>query len=197
MPSKPITCRARPEVGPDRIEGIPPAPAAAATRPCTPAAWDERLKAVVPVCSVGNYQSYLGTGCCMCELVPGALRFAEEWGVLGLVAPRALMVVNATKDAPQFSVAEAKKSIALAAPIFPLYNKPESIRHTIIDSKHDYNKAMREAMYGWMTLYLKDEGDGSTDPRARVQDRRPRSPPHYPGETPPRRMDDHPSLRCR
>ena len=34
-------------------------------------AWDERFKAVVPVCSVGNYQAYLGTGCCLCEVVPG------------------------------------------------------------------------------------------------------------------------------
>ncbi|MED5494822.1 MAG: prolyl oligopeptidase family serine peptidase, partial [Verrucomicrobiota bacterium] len=29
-------------------------------------AWDERFKAVVPVCSVGNFQAYLGVACCMC-----------------------------------------------------------------------------------------------------------------------------------
>ena len=39
------------------------------------------LKAAAPVCSVGNYQAYLGIGCCMCEMVPGALTFTEEWGV--------------------------------------------------------------------------------------------------------------------
>ena len=65
-----------------------PAPAAAATRPCTPPRWIDGLKAAVPVCSVGNYQSYLGAACCMCEVVPGALTFAEEWGVLGLAAPK-------------------------------------------------------------------------------------------------------------
>ena len=62
-------------------------------------ALDERFKAVVPVCSVGNYQAYLQAACCVCEVLPGALRFTEEGDVLGLVAPRALMVVNATKDA--------------------------------------------------------------------------------------------------
>jgi dienelactone hydrolase len=35
-------------------------------------AFDERFKAVVPVCSVGTYQSYVGAACCMCEVVPGA-----------------------------------------------------------------------------------------------------------------------------
>ncbi len=47
-------------------------------------AWDKRFKAVMPVCSVGNYQSYLQTACCMCEVVPGALKFTEEWAVLAL-----------------------------------------------------------------------------------------------------------------
>ena len=92
-------------------------------------AWDERFKAVVPVCSVGNYQAYLGVACCMCEVVPGALRFTEEWGVLSLTAPRALMVINATQDGIQFSVAEAKKSLALTRPIYALHGKPKSVKH--------------------------------------------------------------------
>jgi len=32
----------------------------------------------VPVCSVGTYQAYLHAACCVCEVLPGALRFAEE-----------------------------------------------------------------------------------------------------------------------
>src|SRR5205807_4425715 len=80
-------------------------------------ALDERFSAVVPVCSVGTYQAYLRAACCVCELLPGALRFAEEGDVLALVAPRALLVVNATQDAFQFSVGEAEKSIARARPV--------------------------------------------------------------------------------
>ena len=98
-------------------------------------AWDERFAAVVPVCSVGNYQAYLGAACCMCEVVPGALRFTEEWGVLALTAPRALMVVNATRDAVQFSVAEARKSLAVAQPVFALYGQPEQPRSTPSSSR--------------------------------------------------------------
>src|SRR4029079_18822412 len=64
-------------------------------------ALDERIRCVVPVCSVGTYQSYLKAACCVCEVLPGALTFAEEGDVLALVAPRALLVASASRDAFQ------------------------------------------------------------------------------------------------
>ncbi len=79
------------------------------------------LKAAVPVCSVGNYRIYLGAACCMCEVVPGALTFAEEWSVLGLAAPKPLMVVSATRDAVQFSIPEARKTIAGLEALYSLF----------------------------------------------------------------------------
>lgn len=127
-------------------------------------AFDERFAAVVPCCSVGTYDSYLTTACCMCEVVPSALSSTEEWGVLGLVAPRALMVISATQDAFQFSVGEAQKSLALAGPVFAAHGRPEALHHAVFDWRHDYSQPMREAMYGWMTLHLKAEGDGSPIP---------------------------------
>lgn len=149
-------------------------------------AWDKRFKCVVPVCSVGNYQAYLGPACCMCEVVPGALKFTEEWAVLALVAPRALMVINATQDASQFSVGEAKKSLALAAPVFKLLDKPGNIQHAIFESPHDYSKAMREAMYGFMTLHLKGEGDGSPIKEPEFKTENPEDLRCFPGNTRPK-----------
>src|SRR5262249_27794970 len=118
----------------------------------------------VPVCSVGTYQAYLHAACCVCEVLPGALRFTEEGDLLGLVAPRALMVVNATQDGFQFSVGEAQKSLARAKAIFKLYGKDEKVLHATFESPHAYNQQMREAMYGWMTRWLKNEGDGKPIP---------------------------------
>jgi pimeloyl-ACP methyl ester carboxylesterase len=92
------------------------------------------------------------------------LRFTEEGDVLGLVAPRALMVVSATKDSFQFSVAEADKSLDRAKAIFKLYNSDDKVAHPLFESPHAYNQAMREAMYGWMTQWLKGEGDGKPIP---------------------------------
>ncbi len=148
-------------------------------------AWDERFQAVVPVCSVGNYQAYLGAACCMCEVVPGALQFTEEWGVLALTAPRALMVISATRDAFQFSVGEAKKSLAVVEPVFQLYEKPGNVKHAIFESPHDYNRPMREAMYGWMTLHLKGQGDGSPISEPEMKTEEPESLRCFPGETRP------------
>jgi dienelactone hydrolase len=148
-------------------------------------AWDERFKAVVPVCSVGNYQAYLGVACCMCEVVPGALRFTEEWGVLSLTAPRALMVINATQDGIQFSVGEAKKSLALTRTIYALHGKPNSAKHLPVESKHDYNEPMREAMYGWMTLHLKGEGNGVPIDEPKIETVDPEKLRCFPGQTRP------------
>lgn len=149
-------------------------------------AWDKRFKCVVPVCSVGNYQAYLGPACCMCEVTPGALQFTEEWAVLAMVAPRPLMVVSATRDASQFSVGEAKKSLALAAPVFKLYGQPDHVLHAIFESPHDYNKAMREAMYGFMTLHLKGEGDGSPIQEPAITPEKPEDLRCFPGDTRPK-----------
>lgn len=149
-------------------------------------AWDKRFKAVMPVCSVGNYQAYLQTACCMCEVVPGALKFTEEWAVLGLVAPRALCVVNATKDGIQFSVGEAKKSLALTKPVFKLHEKEANLVHAIFEGPHDYSKPMRETMYGFMSLHLKGEGKGEPIPEPKFATEKPEDLRCYPGDTRPK-----------
>src|SRR5579864_3528363 len=132
-------------------------------------ALDERFRAAMPVCSVGNYQAYLKAACCVCEVLPGALRFTEEGDVLGLTAPRALMVINASRDAYQFSPAQAEKSIERARAIFQLSAAGDKIKHVVFESGHDYSKPMREAMYGWMTKWLKNEGDGKPIPEPEIK----------------------------
>ena len=151
-------------------------------------AFDERFGCVVPTCSVGTYDSYLGAACCMCEVVPGAASFTEEGDVLGLAAGRGAMITSATKDAFQFSVGEAKKTFARVDVIAKLLGKSGGVTHTIIDSGHDYNQQMREAMYGWMTRHLKGTGDGSplTDPEIKTEE--PESLRCFPGDS---RPDDY------
>ena len=173
----------RPEVDGDRL-GITGA-SGGGNQSMYAGAFDERFKAVVPVCSVGNYRSYLGAACCMCEVVPGVLQFSEEWGVLSLTAPRALMIVSATRDAFQFSVGEAKKSLAFVRPVYQLYERPTSVNHAIFESPHAYNQPMREAMYGWMTRHLKGEGDGSPIPEAAMETEDPETLRCFPGKTRP------------
>ncbi len=143
-------------------------------------ALDDRFQAVVPVCSVGNYRAYLQAACCVCEVLPNALTFTDEGDVLGLVAPRALHVMNAAKDAIQFSPDEAKKSVARAKDIFTLSGSDKKILHTVFEGGHDYNKPMREAMYGWMTLHLKGEGKGEPIPEPKHTIEKPEDLACYP-----------------
>ena len=135
-------------------------------------ALDERLKCVVPVCSVGNYQAYFHVPCCVCEVLPGVLRFTEEGDVLGLVAPRPLLIISAEKDSFQFSPAEAAKSVGRARHIYDLTGDAAKLRHTVVEGGHGYSKPMREAMYGWMTRWLKGEGAGEPikDPPFQTED---------------------------
>jgi dienelactone hydrolase len=175
--------QSRPEVNPHKI-GITGA-SGGGNQTMYAGAWDSRFKAVIPVCSVGTYNSYLGTACCMCEVVPGAARFSCEGEVLGLVAPRGLMLFNATKDSNQFSVKEARKSLAVAQTYFDFAGAPAGVQQTVFDWHHDYSPTMRERMYGWMALHLKGEGDGSPlpDPAMTLED--PEAIRCYPGSARP------------
>jgi dienelactone hydrolase len=151
--------QSRPEVNPEKI-GITGA-SGGGNQSMYAGCYDERIGCVVPTCSVGTYDAYLTTACCMCEVVPTALRFTEEWGILGLAAPRGLMIINASKDGFQFSVGEARKSIDKADSVFAVMGHPAHLRHDVFFWHHDYSRSMREAMYGWMTYHLKGEGDGA------------------------------------
>jgi len=160
-------------------------------------AWDESIAATVPVCSVRNYQAYLGAACCQCEVVPGALCFTEEGGVLALTAPRALLVLSATRDAFQFSVDEARRSLAAARPVFTLQGHPDRVEHVAFESGHAYNQPMRETMYGWMTRHLKGEGDGAPVPEPAFETEAPETLRCYPGQTRPDGFVTIPMLAAR
>jgi dienelactone hydrolase len=135
-------------------------------------ATDDRLKAVIPVCGIGTYDSYLKTACCMCEVNNGGAVYATTADLLAMVAPRALLVISAKNDALQFSVAEAAKSVAQARERFRLLGQDAKIRHLTVDSGHDYNAPMREAMYGWVEKWLSNRGDGGPikEPELQLED---------------------------
>jgi dienelactone hydrolase len=143
-------------------------------------ATDDRLTAVVPVCGIGTYESYLSTACCVCEVNPGGLTYATTGDLLAMVAPRALLVVSATRDALQFSVAEAAKSVAYARERYRLLGLEMRIGHRAIESVHDYGRPMREAMYGWLERWLKNKGQGEPVSEPDIQTEDPQALRCYP-----------------
>lgn len=83
------------------------------------AAVDERVKAAMPVVSVGTFDSYIMEDNCVCEVLPDGLQFTEESGILALTAPRALKICNVVKDPnPTFVPAEMLRSYKSLAPVY-------------------------------------------------------------------------------
>ncbi len=158
--------QSRPEVDPQRL-GCTGA-SGGGNQTTYISAFDERIQCAVPVCSVGTFADYLRAACCVDEVLVGGLTFTEEGDLLGLVAPRALMVITATRDVYHFGPESSGKAVERARGYFRAQGSEERLRHTLFESGHDYSKPMREAMYGWMTRWLKGEGDGSPIPEPPV-----------------------------
>ncbi len=115
------------------------------------------------MCGIGTYFSYLTTACCVCEVNVGGAAYATTGDLLAMIAPRALLVISATRDAFQFSVGEAAKSVAHARERFRLLGQEKKIRHVSIESGHDYSKAMKRCMVGLVATWERRRAPG---PRA-------------------------------
>jgi hypothetical protein len=124
------------------------------------AAVDERVKAAVPVVSVGTFESYIMRSNCICELLVDGLTLTEESGVLFLA--NAVMLINHTKDNnPTFYPEEMLRSFNNAKKAFTLSGQADNISYRLFDLPHGYMAEDREAMLGWFDLHLKNSGDGS------------------------------------
>ncbi len=118
------------------------------------AALDERLKVAVPVVSVGAFEAYVTRCNCVCETLPGFLREAEEWAILGLIAPRPLLVLNALHDQPAFGYEPMSATCRSAQEIYRLYGVRERCDFRILNAPHGYFPEGQEAMIGWVKHWL-------------------------------------------
>ena len=133
------------------------------------AAMDDRIKAAVPVVSVGTFESYIICPNCICEVLPDGLNFTEESGVLALIAPRALMTINGVWDTnPAFNPAQTRRSTDEATRIFRAMGVPENIRQVTLEEPHAFSPQGRRTMIGWFDLHLKGIGNG--DPVENIPD---------------------------
>lgn len=125
------------------------------------AALDERVKAVMPVVSVGTFCSYIMNSNCVCELLPNGLTYTEEGGILALVAPRALKIVNAVEEKnPSFMPQQMLVSFRQAQTVYRTLGAADRIAYHIAAGGHDYSAEMREHLLGWFNHHLKGEGTG-------------------------------------
>jgi cephalosporin-C deacetylase-like acetyl esterase len=125
------------------------------------AAFDERIKAAVPVVSVGTFRSYVCNPNCICECLPNGLPLTEEWSVLALAAPAAMLILNALRDSnAAFQVSEMIRSYNGAREVYRLLGKEQQLAYRAIDLPHGYWPEMRSHALGWFKHWLKGEGNG-------------------------------------
>ncbi len=120
---------------------------------------DERVKASVPVVSVGSFESYIMRSNCICELLVDGLTFTEESGIL-VLANAPLLINHSEDDSPTFFPSEMLRTYSNAKKAFVAQGVANNISFRIFDLPHGYKKEDREAMLGWFNMHLKNEGAG-------------------------------------
>lgn len=124
------------------------------------AAMDQRIKAAVPVVSVGTFEGYVTEGNCWCETLTDGLKIAESWGVLGLIAPRPLLILTAQREKiPAFLPVQMLRAHGQLKKIYALFGEEPKLAYQIIDAEHNYVPQMRRHALGWFRYWLKGEGN--------------------------------------
>lgn len=124
-------------------------------------AFDERIKAAVPVVSVGTFEKYVCNPNCICECLPDGLALTEEWAILALAAPAAVLILNALRDSnAAFQVSEMIRSFNGAREVYRLLGREDRFAYQAIDLPHGYWPEMQSHMLGWFKHWLRGEGAG-------------------------------------
>ncbi|MBN1491806.1 MAG: acetylxylan esterase [Phycisphaerae bacterium] len=142
-----------PDVDPERI-GCTGA-SGGGTQTFLLSAVDDRIRVAAPVNMISCHMQ----GGCVCENAPG-LRFETNNIEIGtMMAPRPLFLVSATGDWTDRTPSVEFPAIQA---VYRLYGAEDSVGMVQIDADHNYNRASREAVYGWFAKWLL--GRASSEP---------------------------------
>jgi dienelactone hydrolase len=98
---------------------------------------DERIRA----CVISGYystfkDSVLAMSHCDCNFVPGLHRFGEMYDLIGLAAPRPVLVEAGTHD-PIFPIAAVRKSVEIARErVYRIWGAEERLETDIFEGRH-------------------------------------------------------------
>jgi cephalosporin-C deacetylase-like acetyl esterase len=135
------------------------------------AALDERVRAAVVAgytFEFNNWLKYAGTHC-TCTQLPGLFRGMEWFEIAGLIAPRAVMMLQGANDT-SFLISGARRAGHNTERLYALLGQPGQARFDeLAGEPHAYSLPYRERMYGWMARHLLGEGDGQPIAEGDVQ----------------------------
>ena len=101
---------------------------------------DERIRACV---ISGYYSSFkasiLGMHHCTCNYIPGLWRFGEEHDLIGLIAPRPVLVEAGTYD-PLFPVEAVREGVKIAREkVYAVFGASDQVETDIFEGRHRIN----------------------------------------------------------
>jgi dienelactone hydrolase len=97
---------------------------------------DERIRA----CVISGYystfrDSILAMSHCACNFVPGLWQFGEMYDLVGLIAPRPLLVEAGNYD-PIFPLRAVRKSVARARAVYRVFGAGEGVQTDYFEGRH-------------------------------------------------------------
>lgn len=97
-----------------------------------------RLTHVMPSCSFSTFADSIGAMYhCSCNYIPGLLCYGESADVLGLIAPRPLVVVSGKEDSI-FPIGPAKQQFARLQEIYTAAGAEQNCKHVYGDGGHRF-----------------------------------------------------------
>ncbi len=95
-----------------------------------------------------------------CHFVPGLIRYANNHELLAMAAPKPVLIVAASRD-ESFPVAGVREVAKYGQALYTSYGAGGKIGLVVDEAQgHGYQRAKREAAYGWFLRWLMQRGDG-------------------------------------
>ncbi len=116
------------------------------------AAVDDRVKVAAPVNMISAHMQ----GGSLCENAPNLRIDTNNIELAALIAPRPMLMISATGDWTANTLTVEYPAIKTIYRLFDADNHVHAVR---IDAPHNYNRASREAVYGWFAHYFLGKSD--------------------------------------
>ena len=132
------------------------------------AALDDRISVVVPVVGTSDFYEQIHVTRDLdwyaaaehCHFVPGLIQYANNHELVAAIAPRPLLIIAASVD-QSFPITGVRAVHEYGKAIYGAFGAAPKVGF-FEDSRegHGYQRAKREAAYGWFLKWLMNRGDG-------------------------------------
>jgi dienelactone hydrolase len=115
------------------------------------AALDERIRAAVISGYINTFlDSILAMEHCLCNYLPGILKYAESYDIASLIAPRPLYVESGTRD-PIFPVDAAKYAVNKIRRAYQVLQAEDKLYHDVFEGDHRF---YGHGCFHWLEKHL-------------------------------------------